>query len=158
MPRPVLAESRPVVVLGMHRSGTSVVAQIIHALGVYAGQPDELPPPDVFNPTGYWEHRDVVQLDTEILAVLGTSWKDVVNADVARLSEKQRSAYVARARSIVQSLGSRGTFLIKDPRLSTLIPFWREVWEKPIFVIAWRDPMAVARSLATRDKEPLLRS
>src|SRR6185436_19303562 len=46
----------PMVVLGMHRSGTSVVAEILHAMGAYAGRSDELMPPDLFNPTGYWEH------------------------------------------------------------------------------------------------------
>ena len=151
-------ESRPVVVLGMHRSGTSVVAQIVNALGASAGGADQLPAPDIFNPTGYWEHRELVQLDAEILAVLGASWKDVVSADVSRLSEEQRVHYVTRAKSIVQSLQGGGSFVLKDPRMSTLIPFWRDVLQNPVFVIAWRDPLAVARSLVTRDREPLLRS
>lgn len=153
-----VAESRPVVILGMHRSGTSVVAQMIHALGVYAGQPNELQPPDMFNPTGYWEYREAVQLNGEILEELGATWYDMADADLSRLTDVQRADYVARARSVVQSLMGRGPFLLKDPRMAALLPLWREVLQTPVFVIAWRDPMAVARSLATRDKQPLLRS
>jgi hypothetical protein len=150
--------SRPIVILGMHRSGTSLVAQIINAMGVYAGKPDELQPPDMFNPTGYWEHRGAVELDGEILDALAATWQDAVDTDVSRLPHEQRAGFVARARSIVQSLQGRGAFLLKDPRMSTLLPLWRDALEQPIFVIAWRDPMAVARSLAKRDDHPLLRS
>jgi len=153
---PTKRESRPIVVLGMHRSGTSIVAQLINALGVYAGQPDELTPPDMFNPTGYWELDEVVGIDADILAALSASWNDVVHADVSRLSEKQRAKFVARARRVVQSLQEHGSFLLKDPRMSLLFPLWQEALQEPICIIAWRDPFAVARSLATRDRRPLV--
>ncbi|HYM59278.1 MAG TPA: sulfotransferase [Thermoanaerobaculia bacterium] len=152
-------ESRPIFVLGMHRSGTSVVAQILNALGVYAGRPDELAPPDIFNPTGFWEHNEVAALNRQILQALGATWVDSPRADISRLSGEQRAGYVGRARRIVaRSLQGRGPFLIKDPRISLLFPLWREALQNPVCVIAWRDPMAVARSLATRDKRPHLGS
>jgi hypothetical protein len=151
-------QARPVIILGMHRSGTSVVAQLINALGIYAGEPHDLAPPDMFNPTGFWEHRKAVQLDGEILATLGSTWTDVATADVSRLALDQRAGFVGRARDIVQSLQGHGPFLLKDPRMSLLFPLWREAIDDPICVIVWRDPIAVARSLATRDKRPLLPS
>ena len=150
-------ESRPVVVLGMHRSGTSVVAHVLNALGIYAGKPDDLAPADMFNPSGFWEHKEVVALVDEILETLGAGWLDTANADVSRLTGDQRAAYVARARRIVaRSFEGRGPFLLKDPRISLLFPLWREALQNPICVITWRDPMAVARSLATRDDWPPL--
>ena len=152
------AESRPIAILGMHRSGTSVVAQLVQALGAYAGQPDELTPPDMFNPTGYWEHKDVVQLDTDTLAELHATWTDVEHADVAQLSSNKRAAFVARAKTIVRSLEGHGAFLLKDPRMALLFPLWREALREPVVVIAWRDPAAVARSIAKRDQRPLLAS
>jgi hypothetical protein len=159
-PEPIPAvtrESRPVIVLGMHRSGTSVVAQVLNALGIYAGRPDEFAQADMFNPTGYWEHKEVLELNNEILATLGASWIDPSRADVSRLSDDRRAVYVARARQIVdRSLQGRGPFLLKDPRMALLFPLWREALQNAICVIAWRAPMAVARSLATRDKQPLL--
>jgi hypothetical protein len=152
-------ESRPVVVLGMHRSGTSLVAHVLSALGIYAGRPDELTPADMFNPTGFWERKDVVDLDEEILTALGASWTDPLRAEVTRLSDDQRAVYVARARRIVaRSLQGRGPFLLKDPHMSLLLPLWREALQNPICVLTWRDPVAVARSLDTRDKRPLLLS
>jgi hypothetical protein len=151
-------DSSPVVVLGMHRSGTSVVAQLVHELGVYAGRPDELMPADMFNPTGFWEHSEAVRIDTEILDTLGANRTALANADVSRLSAEQRAGYVARARGVVQSLEGRGPFLLKDPRMALLFPLWRDVLGNPVCVIAWRHPLAVARSLKTRDRQPLLAS
>jgi len=146
-------ESRPVVVLGMHRSGTSLVAHLLSVLGVYAGRPDELTPPDMFNPTGFWEHKKVVDLNEEILTALDASWVSALGADVSRLSDDQHVLYLGRVRRIVaRSLQGHGPFLLKDPRMSLLFPLWREALENPVCVIVWRDPMAVARSLATRDK------
>jgi hypothetical protein len=157
-PRIGAAESRPIVILGMHRSGTSVIAQLVHALGAYAGQPDELAPPDMFNPTGYWEHREVVQLDTDILDELHATWTDVEHANLAHLSPAARAAFVTRAKNVVRSLEGRGPFVLKDPRMALLFPLWREALREPVAVIAWRDPAAVARSIAKRDQRPLLAS
>ena len=152
------SESRAVVVAGMHRSGTSLIAYLVHAMGVYAGRPDELPSPDMFNPTGYWEHRGAVELDMELLDKLTATWSDVLSADVSRLPDEERVEYVERAKRIAQSLHGRGPFLLKDPRMSLLFPLWREALGDPVCVIAWRDPVTVARSLATRDGHPLLAS
>jgi hypothetical protein len=156
--RPRERESRAIVVAGMHRSGTSLVAQLVHALGVYAGQPDELTAADMFNPTGYWEHRGAFDLDREILGRLTASWSDVGSADLSRLPDAERADYVARAEAIARSLHGRGPFLLKDPRMSLLFPLWQQALGNPVCVIAWRDPVAVARSLATRDGRPLLAS
>ncbi|HEX7151440.1 MAG TPA: sulfotransferase [Thermoanaerobaculia bacterium] len=149
--------SRPIVVLGMHRSGTSLTTQLVAALGAYVGGPDDLPPPDMFNPTGFWEHKEVVRLGDEILAALGSSWMVTHEADVARLPHETRAAFVQRARDIVaRSLQGHGPFVVKDPRMSLLFPIWREAFGEPVCVLAWRDPMAVARSLETRDGLPLI--
>jgi hypothetical protein len=150
--KPDAAVSRPVVVAGMHRSGTSLVAQMVSALGVYAGRPDELTPGDMFNPTGFWELGDAVRLDEEMLAKLGASVTDCAAADVSRLPEESRTAFLARAVAISDRLRGHGAFVLKDPRISLLLPFWREALGEPVCVIVWRHPMAVARSLETRDR------
>jgi hypothetical protein len=154
--RKVPSESRPIVVLGMHRSGTSLVAQLIESFGVHAGEPNELAPPDIFNPTGYWEHAGAAAIDRDILDELGVTWRDVGRIDLSRLPAARRATYLARAKSVVESMSERGTFLLKDPRMSLLFPLWREALRDPIVVIVWREPIAVARSLATRDRQPRL--
>ncbi|MBV9495339.1 MAG: sulfotransferase [Acidobacteria bacterium] len=154
-PQAMATESRPVVILGMHRSGTSVVTQLIAAFGLYAGQPDEITPPDMFNPTGYWELKAIVDLDREMLESHARGRPDALTGNLVHLSSEQRADFVARARMIAESLRGRGPFVLKDPRMAVLFPLWREVLEKPICVIVWRDPFAVARSIHTRDRQPL---
>jgi hypothetical protein len=147
---------RQLAVIGMHRSGTSIVARLLHAMGCYAGEEHELPAPDVFNPTGYWEHRDVWALDEAILAALDASWLDPARADVARLPENARRAFVRGARTIVRALDEHGSWMVKDPRLAILFPIWREALDRPLCVLVWREPAAVARSLEHRDGIPIL--
>ena len=153
------AHSRAIVVLGMHRSGTSLTADIIRTLGSYAGSPDQLMAPDNFNPSGYWEHVDAVKIDDEILAALSTHWSGLVSAsDLARLPAERRAEWTARARKLVESLKGRESYVLKDPRMSLLFPFWREVLEDVVCVIVWRDPLSVTQSLLTRDRQPPLLS
>src|ERR1044071_2908508 len=153
---PNVQQSQPILVLGMHRSGTSLITELIAAMGSYAGPPDKLTPPDIFNPTGYWEHIDAGVLDREILKALDSTWAQVTHADVSHLSHEKRADYVARAKEIAQSLSGRESFVLKDPRIALILPLWIEALGKPICVIAWRDPLAVAQSLMHRDKRPIL--
>jgi hypothetical protein len=146
--------SRPIVVAGMHRSGTSLVAELLNAMGIYAGEPGDLAPPDIFNPTGYWEHRVAAEINRETMATLGASWKNVTPIALSKLSND----YLARAKDVAQSLQGRGPFLLKDPRISLLFPLWRDALPDAIVVIPWREPMAVAHSVANRDRLPLLAS
>jgi hypothetical protein len=147
-------ESRPVVVAGMHRSGTSLVAELLNAMGIYAGGPADLAPPDIFNPTGYWEHRVAAEINREAMATLGASWKNVTPIALSKLS----TDYLSRAQAFAQSLQGRGPFLLKDPRISLLFPVWRDALPDAIIIIPWREPMSVARSVANRDRLPLLAS
>lgn len=148
--------AKRIVVAGMHRSGTSLAAQLLHAMGCYAGETGELAPPDVFNPAGYWERRDVQSLDEEILAALDASWLEPARADVAALSDDARDAFVQKARAIVAKLDAHGTWMVKDPRITIVFPIWRAALEDPHCVLIWREPGAVARSLAERDDLPLI--
>jgi hypothetical protein len=147
---------KQIAVIGMHRSGTSLVARLLNAMSCYAGREDELPPPDVFNPTGYWERRDVWALDEEILATLDCNWIDGAAADLSRLSADSRRVFADRARAIADALDEHGSWVIKDPRLSLLFPLWRCVLRRPICVLVWRQPQAVARSIQARDGLPLV--
>jgi Uncharacterized protein conserved in bacteria len=153
-----VAQSSPrqIAVLGMHRSGTSLVARLLNSMGCYAGEDHEPPAPDLFNPTGYWEHRDVWALDEEILAALDASWLDPASVDLARLNDESRRTFVGRAREIVRTLDEHGSWMVKDPRLSILFPIWREVLDRPICVLVWREPAAVARSIERRDGLPFV--
>ncbi len=66
------AGSRAIVVLGMHRSGTSAVARGLQALGVYLG--DDFLDAQPENPTVYWEDRGIVELNERALKTLHLDW------------------------------------------------------------------------------------
>jgi hypothetical protein len=70
-----LAGSTAAIVLGMHRSGTSALAGMLHHLGVELG--DRLMQASPDNPRGYWEHRDIVAVNHKLMAELGCSWDDI---------------------------------------------------------------------------------
>ena len=69
-----VAAPNAVIVLGMHRSGTSAVAGALGVLGVNLGE--RLVQAQADNPKGYWEHADAVQLHERLLAALGSAWED----------------------------------------------------------------------------------
>jgi hypothetical protein len=52
-----------IVVLGMHRSGTSALTRGLSTLGVGLG--DTLHPAGSDNPTGFWEDRDIIAFNNK---------------------------------------------------------------------------------------------
>ncbi|PZR23698.1 MAG: sulfotransferase family protein, partial [Azospira oryzae] len=69
----VESQQKLVIVLGMHRSGTSAITRGLKVIGVELG--DRLEPPAAgINDKGYWEDMDLVALNVEMLDVCGRSW------------------------------------------------------------------------------------
>jgi hypothetical protein len=149
------APTAQVVVLGMHRSGTSALTGLLRLLGLWAGEEDDFPPADEHNQAGYWEHRGVWSVDEAILQTLGASWSEIAALDLARLNGEERAVFREKIRKIARDLDRQGSWVIKDPRLCLLFPVWREVLEHPVCVLIYREPLPVARSLAARDGLPI---
>lgn len=68
-------ESTSILITGMHRSGTSLVARILHLHGVAV--PEDLEPANELNVTAYWESVALIALHDEMLKEAHSSWKDV---------------------------------------------------------------------------------
>jgi hypothetical protein len=148
-----MPSSRAVLVLGMHRSGTSAIARGLQALGVYLGTDFLSPQPD--NPTGYWEDRNIFEINERLLSVFGLKWEDVSLIDGARWHEPEIEALLAEAVKYLRStLATRPLWGFKDPRTIRLLPFWhsvlRELEVKECYVVMIRNPRSVAASLAQR--------
>lgn len=152
---PLAAPGAQVAVLGMHRSGTSALTHLLQRMGLWAGEEEDFPPADDHNETGYWEHRGVWSIDEVILQEIGASWFGVTDLDFSRLGGEVRDRLRERARGLVRDLDRHGSWVVKDPRLCVLFPFWREILERPFCVLLYREPLPVARSLAARDGFPL---
>lgn len=144
-----------IMVLGMHRTGTSSVAGTLVKLGGAA--PQHLMPNSAYNERGYFESNVVAQFNDEILASAGTRWDDwrEFNPDwhkstVARNFQARASAVFA------EEFGTALLPVIKDPRICRFFPFWRQVLEemgKTIHVVMpLRSPWDTAKSLNYRNK------
>jgi len=124
-------------------------------MGCYAGSPESLKPSDSANARGYWERWDAWALDEQILAAAGANWQEVADLDLGSLDEDERRRFEAHARELVAELDERRPWVLKDPRLCLVLPLWRPALSAPVFVLAYRDPLEVARSLQARDGLPL---
>jgi hypothetical protein len=143
------------VVAGMHRSGTSAMARVLGLAG--AGMPERVIKAASDNPLGFWEPRDVVALNDEILRTVGSSWNDVFGTRVAALSEPLWRDFLPRARAVIALNYAQGDLAVmKDPRVSLLTPLWSAALAEEgfdsRFVIMVRDPIEVAQSIAARDQ------
>lgn len=138
------------VVLGMHRSGTSSVAGALTLLG--AAAPATLLGPAEDNPRGFWESHVVLGLNEALLAEAGSSWNDW-----RRLSRPPEPAATRdRIGPALQSeFGDAETIVLKDPRICRLFPAWRDGLEaagyRPLIVAPLRHPSEVAASLVARN-------
>jgi hypothetical protein len=155
------AGNRVFVVLGMHRSGTSLVARALSALGVELG--DNLWGPRDDNPTGFWEDRDVVALDEQLLERAGVDWNLLVFPEAETWTGATFEDLKERAVELVRERLSRyGAWGFKDPRASRVLPFWKDVFAtlgvEAGYLLTVRHPLDVAGSLGRRNELPRLHS
>lgn len=146
-----------IFILGMHRSGTSTVAKAAVDLGAYPGK--KLLDADEFNQKGYWENKRIVELNDKILAFFGMKWYNIDNIVLNRFQSmlyEYYDCFVHEAKAILEEeFEDSKCIVIKDPRLSLLLPFWEKVFNeigiKTKRIIVYRKPIEVANSLYKRN-------
>jgi len=147
--------NRLVIILGMHRSGTSAITRTLPVMGVELG--DRLIPSiEGNNAKGFWEDIDLNDFDNEILEALGSQWSNLSVLTPFDLATLRSQGYFLRAVELLRKkVGASRHFGFKDPRMAKLLPFWREVFAHCQFdvsyILAVRHPLSVARSLNKRD-------
>ena len=152
---------RAILILGMHRSGTSALARV---LGLCGGTlPRDTWSPDEHNATGYWEPATVVALHDELLRSSDSSFDDVGVPEPGWFSSVAASSFGERlAEALEGAYGKEPLWVVKDPRMCRLVPLWRDVLARlevtPLAVIPVRNPLEVAASLAERDGFPVAKS
>jgi hypothetical protein len=152
------ATRRAIIVLGMHRSGTSVLAGTLGMLGMRL--PDRLFPEGRDNPRGHFEPEQIVAIHDRMLAAAGASWSSIEGLPESWFHSAEALAFVHElAAAVKQDYADAALFVVKDPRMCRLMPLWRmvlaEVGAQASFVIPLRNPLEVARSLEKRDRLPL---
>lgn len=145
--------NRGIIVIGMHRSGTSLTAELIHRWGAY-GNLDSMLEADAYNPRGYWENASLVHFNDKLFQAVESSWRlpPGENEQPRLEALAHDSEYRAQAVALLDKMqkGSAPWFW-KDPRLTVLLPFWKQLWGDVTYIVNVRDPEEIARSLKLRD-------
>ena len=138
-----------IVVLGMHRSGTSAVTELITKLGFSAGKRKSMMRPTEANPRGYFEDNNLADYSDAVLEAVGAQSyyppveyiEDGPAFDQIRMDGKD----------IFHKTFGTEPFVWKDPRLCLTLPIARSIIPKiDLAVLAVRDPRQIATSLRWR--------
>ncbi len=150
-------QRRAIIVLGMHRSGTSAVAGAVNLLG--AERPVSMLLGGPSNPLGYFEAYGVIHVNDWILRMAGCTWYDCLGFSPDALDETRRRTAMALINICVDAeFGEVPLLLLKDPQLCLLLDYWLPMLDamqiEPIVLLVLRHPAEVVASLARRDTFP----
>jgi hypothetical protein len=150
-------KSKAVCILGMHRSGTSVLTRLINLLGAEIGDNDKLMKGvEENNPEGFWEHSEIVLIHNKILATLYSSWDATMVLPDNWWKFKEIVPFREQLIKVIKKdFIDKKLWLWKDPRTCILLPLWQEILEEMNievnYIISLRNPVDVAASLSKRD-------
>ncbi len=143
----------PVIILGMHRSGTSALARCVNLMGPTVGPVEALFSPAPDNPRGFWENVQLTDLNGEILSACGGSSTVPPHLVENWWKAPHLDELKGRCRAALSGLfGNSTNWCWKDPRTCLTLPLWLElIAPRPVIVFIHRHPLEVARSLQKRD-------
>lgn len=144
----VNTHSSGLLVLGMHRSGTSCISGMLQAAGFFSDIVDEWSPD---NTRGSRENSAIVKLNDSLLRKGGGSWKQTDISLSPSLTHKDRRDEILKALTSTQR-----PWMFKDPRTLLTLPFWLEALPDIKMLGMFRHPLAVAKSLSTRNSMPII--
>jgi hypothetical protein len=142
--------SPPVAIVGMHRSGTSMVAKVLQQAGLHLGTEADLMPPAAENPEGFFEHLGFVRLNDDVLNAAGSGWDCPPRADID-WGSGAFEPFREQARRLASPLQTAPAWGWKDPRTSLTLPFWRSALGPLRTVVVIRNPLEVVISLHRRN-------
>jgi hypothetical protein len=150
----VIKRKKLFVVLGMHRSGTSLITKLLECFGIRLG--DKLLPAADDNQKGFFEDYEIVNLNEKILGHIRNDHLDIEVLHESDLS-KIPVSFSDEAVSIIKNRLERyDLYGLKDPRICKLLPFWNEVFKtldiEVNYIILVRNPKSVVDSLVFRNK------
>jgi hypothetical protein len=135
------------IVTGFHRSGTSMVTQLLHRAGLFVGE--DLLDAEDSNPYGHFEDREVLAIHRDILGDSGADWALAATIPFFIREERwaEMASFVARRQSHHKDWG------FKDPRTCLFLGAWKYLLPDSRFVLVYRHPSDCARSLRRRQAE-----
>lgn len=139
-----MADSRVLVITGMHRSGTSLVTSLLQQAGVRIGR--ELLAPNAGNPRGYFEDREIFDFHEQLLYRTGT---DVMVREATTVGRPDDAA-ADSARRLIAARRQQPLWGFKDPRTALFLDFWDIHLDDARYVFVFRHPIDVLLSLLRR--------
>jgi len=141
-----------ILILGMHRSGTSYLARLMQAMGVFIG--DDLVGPKKGNPRGHFEAVPMLELHQKLIRARlpedrrafddGMLVQEALGAD---LSPAERD----EAKAVIAAMQKDGYWGWKEPRTCLFLSLWKELLPESRSVIVYRHPLEVHQSLLRRE-------
>ena len=142
------------LVIGCHRSGTSLITRCLSAMGLTLA--DDLIPAQPDNPKGFWEDAGVTAFNESLLNAFQCDWNSVNFAKLDNIRGQRVNRWREKARVLIQDhYPADSNSVIKDPKFSLLIPFWQDVFDEleidTRYLLTYRPPLSVAASLKARN-------
>ena len=139
----------PLMIVGMHRSGTSFVASLLQSAGLDIGT--RLMPAAAGNELGHFENMDFVDFHMRWLHLTGHHDAGWATASPMKLPTEA----FEEAREIVVRNSRSSSWAWKDPRTTLFLDFWSEVIPNASYVFVYREPSEVIDSLYRRGDESI---
>lgn len=139
----------PVIILGVHRSGTSLLTRMLEQVGLYVGKDLQ----------GDHESLIMIQVNNNYLNQKKASWdKPAYPTDADVAENRVRKLLQKNVDAIRDAFGDMtGAWGFKDPRTVVTLPLWREVFPTAKIVYITRSPADIAKSLTTRHQQLIKR-
>ena len=146
-----MPQNQPIVLIitGMHRSGTSLVARYLQQCGLHIGE--RILNPDIGNPLGYYEDIEILQFHKDILVKLGV---DAFLTDETKLPLRIDDTDQKRAHELVYSKSVKSQWGWKEPRTTLFLDFWDKILNNARYLFLFRHPLLVVDSLVRRGTDP----
>ena len=147
----VLFKNKIICIIGMHRSGTSMVANILRHSGLDLGPDEQFISALAENPQGFFEHQPIVDLNDELLAHFGGRWYAPPDFPESWENAASLQPFKEKALQLIEPFQKTPVWGWKDPRTTLLLPFWRSILPNLTVIICLRNPLDVAQSLKKRN-------
>lgn len=141
---------KTVVLLGMHRSGTSVTMSILEELGVFIG--DNILGKNDSNPLGHFEDLDFINLNDKILKAAKGDWDNPPSLENILEVEE---FFEEEIKSLIRAKNLNVVWGWKDPRTCLTLPLFLKHLKNYKLIVIERDNQEIANSLSKRNGFPI---
>lgn len=143
-------QKRSLIITGMHRSFTSLQAQILQGAGLYIG--DDLIGPDTGNIQGHFESKVIVDFHMKMLQEINLFHAPWTSSAKGLKRMHTDPHLIEEARHLTAEYFNRSQFGWKDPRAALFLPLWHRAIPQAHFLFLVRHPMHCVQSLYNRQE------